>query len=49
MYINGRTVAVQGRVDVYKLLVRTPWEHAAPLSSGTPIVRPDLCARSRSP
>ncbi|CAI9553700.1 unnamed protein product [Staurois parvus] len=38
MYINGRTVAVQGRVAIYKrppriLLVHAPWEHAAPRSS----------------
>ncbi|CAI9576885.1 unnamed protein product [Staurois parvus] len=37
MYINGRTVAVQGRVAIYKwpprpLLVRPPWECAAPRS-----------------
>ncbi|CAI9575970.1 unnamed protein product [Staurois parvus] len=36
LYINSRTVAVQGQVVVYKLpphpLVRAPWERAAPRS-----------------
>ncbi|CAI9570648.1 unnamed protein product [Staurois parvus] len=54
-------VAVQGRVAIYKLpprtlLVRAPWERAAPRSgaavssghSGTPIIGRDLCMRSQS-
>ncbi|CAI9551466.1 unnamed protein product [Staurois parvus] len=44
MYVNGQTVAVQGRVAVYKwrprpLLVRTPRECAAPRSGARCVLR----------
>ncbi|CAI9574047.1 unnamed protein product [Staurois parvus] len=44
MYINGRTVAVQGRLAVYTkpphtLLVRAPWERAAQQSGARCVFR----------